>query len=293
MNLQVLGTPEWIDFSRQLLQNRWAMDLLRDLWRYRELSVKLASKDIKVRYKHPILGFLWALLVPTSMILILTFIFSVLLKVPNEGVPFVVYISTAMFPWTFFQLALGSSVTSVVDSGSLIKKVYFPRELIPLSIVLANLVNFVLSLALLVLALRFFDIAWSWRLILLPAIIVLHLTLTAGLALLVSALQVEFRDMKYIVEIGLVLWFYLVPVFYPLTIFQLYPPPVVLLYLMNPMVGIVTFYRWALLPGYTTLLPIFISWTGLMGYTVIVSIAILMLGASVFRRRQSVFADWV
>ncbi len=270
------------------------MSLPRDLWRYRELVVKLASKDIKVRYKHPILGFLWALLVPISMILIFTFIFSILLKgTPLQGVPFVVYISTAMFPWTFFQLAIGSSVTSVVDSGSLIKKIYFPRELIPLSIVLANLVNFVLSLVLLVLFLRFFDIAWSWRLLTLPIIILLHLTLTSGLALLVSALHVEYRDVKYIVEIGLVLWFYLVPAFYPISLLEQYPHPVLWLYCMNPMVGIVTLYRWALLPGYNDLLPHSISGSIVILYTLGTSFAILLIGIKVFRRRQKVFADWI
>ncbi len=269
------------------------MTLLNDLWRYRELAVKLASKDIKVRYKHPILGFLWALLVPISMILIFSFIFSVLLKAPNDGVPFVAYISTAIFPWTFFQLAIGNSVTCVVDSGSLIKKVYFPRELIPVSIVLANLVNFVLSLILLILALRFLHIGWSWHLMALPFIIFLHLMLTTGLALWVSALQVEFRDMKYMVEIALVLWFYLVPVFYPISIIQHYSLPVVFLYLMNPMVGMVTFYRWALLPGYTSLLPDSIPWIGFVTYTFIASIVILMIGVRVFKKRQSVFADLV
>lgn len=269
------------------------MLLLKHLWRYRELAIKLASKDIKVRYKHPILGFLWALLVPSCMILILTFIFSVFLKIPNEGVPFAAYISTAIFPWTFFQLAIGNSVTCVVDSGSLIKKVYFPRELIPFSVVLANLVNFLLSLILLILFLCFLGSGWSWRLALLPIVILVHLALTTGLALLVSALQVEFRDIKYIVEIGLVLWFYLIPIFYPISILEQYPLPATLLYFMNPMVGIVTFYRWAMLPGYSALLPGSISWTTLIGYTLMVSAATLAIGARVFRKRQRVFADWV
>lgn len=269
------------------------MTLLATLWQYRDLVIKLASKDIKVRYKHPILGFLWALLVPVSMILIFTFIFSVLLKAPFQEVPFAAYISTAMFPWTFFQLAIGNSVTSVVDSGSLIKKVYFPRELIPISIVLANLVNFVLSLVLLVLFLGFFDVSLSWRLVVLPLVILLHLTLTLGLALLVSALHVEFRDMKYIVEIGLLLWFYLVPVFYPISILEQYSPAVLLFYCMNPMVGIIASYRWALLPSYGNLLPNSVSCSGLIVYTVVISLGILLFGMRVFKKRQGIFADWI
>ena len=267
--------------------------MFNDLWRYRELAIKLASKEIKVRYKHPVLGFLWALLVPISMISIFSFIFSVLLKIHNEGVSFVAYISCAMFPWTFFQLAIGSSVTCMVESGSLIKKVYFPRELIPISVVLANLVNFVFSMILLVLFLSFLGGVWSWRLGVLPVVILLHLILTLGLALLVSALHVEFRDMKYIVEILLVLWFYLVPVFYPISLIEHYPFPVIFLYFMNPMVGIVSLYRWTLLPQYNGLLPDQISWIALVAYTIAVSIAILILGTKLFRRRQTVFADLI
>ena len=269
------------------------MSLLRDLWQYRELAVKLASKDIKVRYKHPILGFLWALLVPTSMILIFTLIFSVFLKIPNDGVSFVAYVSTAMFPWTFFQLAVGTSTTSVVDSGSLIKKVYFPRELIPVSIVLANLVNFLLSLILLILFLRFLGVEWSWRLWALQLVIGLQVLLTVGMALLVSALHVQFRDMKYIVEIGLVLWFYLAPVFYPISVLNQYAPSATLLYFMNPMVGVITFYRWALLPEYDPLLPETISWGMLITYTIGVTLGILIVGVKTFRKRQRVFADWI
>ena len=266
---------------------------LKDLWQYRELVIKLASKDIKVRYKHPILGFLWALIVPSSMILIFSFIFSVFLKIPNEGIPFAAYVSTAIFPWTFFQLAIANSVTCVVDSGSLIKKIYFPRELIPYSVVLANLVNFLLSLILLIFFLRFLGVVWSWRLVVLPAVILVHLALTVGLALLISALQVEFRDIKYIVEIGFVLWFYLVPIFYPVSVVQQYSPSVIFLYFMNPMVGIVTLYRWALIPGYSGLLPSSVPWAGLISYTLIVSLAIWVIGGRVFRKRQRVFADWV
>lgn len=271
-----------------------AMSLLIALWQHRDLIRKLASKDIKVRYKHPILGLLWALLVPTAMILVFWFIFSILLESPVQKIPFAIYIATAIFPWTFFQLAVGNSVTSVVESGSLIKKVYFPRELIPLSVVLANLVNFAFSMILLVLFLGFFDIGWSWRLWFLPGVILIHLILTAGLALLVSALQVEFRDVKYIVEIGLVLWFYLVPVFYPISLMERYSPLVLSLYCMNPMVGIVFLYRWVLLPGYGGgLLPGVISTPALVFYTVVTSLMALAVGWIAFERRQRNFADWI
>ncbi len=269
------------------------MTLLATLWQYRDLALKLASKEIKVRYKHPILGLLWALIVPFSLILIFNFIFSAFLKVSDEEISFVAYISAAMFPWTFFQLTVGNSTTCIVDSGSLIKKVYFPREIIPVSIVLANLFNFLFSLLILIFFLRFLSIHWSWRLIILPLIISLQFLLSLGVALLVSALHVEFRDMKYIVEIALTLLFYLVPVFYSFSILEQYSPVVTFLYMMNPMVGIVSFYRWALLPGYAFVLPGGISWGLLMGYTVSICIAIFILGQRVFRRRQMTFADWV
>ncbi|MBI1976738.1 MAG: ABC transporter permease [Candidatus Omnitrophica bacterium] len=269
------------------------MQLLAALWQYRDLIYKLASKDIKVRYKHPLLGFLWALLVPTAMIGVFWFIFSVLLESPVQKIPFAVYIATAMFPWMFFQLAVGNSVTCVVDSGSLIKKVYFPRELIPFSVIGANLINFVLSMALLVLFLGFFGIEWSWRLVILPLVILVHLVLTAGLALLVSALQVEFRDVKYIVEIGLVLWFYLVPVFYPISLMEQYSSVVLSLYCLNPMVGIVFLYRWALLPGYGGFLPEAVSVFALTFYTVVTSFLMLAVGLMVFQKRQRNFADWI
>lgn len=264
---------------------------LAELTRHGDLLFWLATKEIKVRYKLSILGFLWALLVPLLLSLILWLVFTYVMPIPTGRSPFFLFLITGMFPWNFFAQSVSSATMSVLEAGSLIKKATFPRAIIPLSIVAANLFNFLLTLLVVLGIILVSSVAltrWIW---LLPLAIGLHLLLTTGVALLVAGLQVRYRDVKYLTEVGLMLWFYFTPVFYPLelvahakTVFQS-------LYLLNPMVYMVELYRIALLgasSGATWISPPFS-----VGMATASSLAIFLAGVAIFRRHEPTFADWV
>jgi len=264
---------------------------LRELVRHRDLLFWLAAKEIKVRYKSPVLGVLWALLVPLLVSLILWVIFTWVMPVPKMRYPFFLFLIVAMFPWSFFSQSVSAAVMSVLEAGPLIKKHAFPRALIPLSVVAAHLFNFVVALAV-VLGILFASglpvSRWVW---LLPVVIGLHVALTTGVALLVAGLQVRYRDVKYLTEVGLVLWFYLTPIFYPLELVLHAPPVLGFLYLLNPLVWVVELYRIALLGGSSG--PMFLAGPLAVGTAAVVSVGICTVGLSIFRRYEPTFADWV
>jgi ABC-type polysaccharide/polyol phosphate export permease len=191
---------------------------IRDLLRYRHLIWDLAIKDIKIKYRNPILGSLWAIIVPLIMVLLFKFIFSDIMKAKIENYPFFIYLMTAVFPWSYFASSINGAVESIISNRELIKKIYFPRQIIPVSVVLASLINFLPSLIVMLLFLFFFKMQFTILLFLIPIIILLQTILTIGCALIVSSLQVVLRDVKYIVEIILMVLLYLSPVFYPLTL---------------------------------------------------------------------------
>lgn len=208
----------------------------RTLTRQRlELLAILAGKELKVRYKTTLLGFLWSFLVPFSLMLVFLMVFRFLMHLDISPT----FLLTGLFPWTFFAFSISTVVASFTGNGDLIKKVRFPRELLPASVVLANLFNFVLSMLILLL----FDIRWTPWLLLVPAVIVLQFLFTLGLALVVAAANVYYRDVKYLVEIGLNLWFYLTPIFYPLDLVQSKGKTLLYLFLLNPMTGLTVMYR--------------------------------------------------
>ncbi|MEA3255402.1 MAG: ABC transporter permease, partial [Candidatus Altiarchaeota archaeon] len=176
---------------------------IRNLIEHRELLFYLSMKDFKVRYKSAVLGFLWALLMPLSMMVIFTIVFSFIVRIPVENYP--VFLLAGLIPWTFLNMSLSTAINSFVDNGNLIKKVKFPRELVPISVVLANLVNFLLSLIVLFLFILLFNIKLTTAIILLPFIIVIQLIFIAGISLILSSLNVQYRDVRYITEVVLML----------------------------------------------------------------------------------------
>ena len=264
---------------------------LIELARHKDLLFWLAVKEIKVRYKLPLLGFLWALLVPLALSTILWLIFTYLMPISMAPYPFFVFLLTGMFPWNCFAQSVSNSTMSVLDAGSLIRKTTFPRVLIPLSIVAANLFNFLLALGVVVAIIMLSGLplsGWMW---LLPVAIGLHVVLTIGVALLVAGLQVRYRDVKYLTEIGLLLWFYLTPIFYPLGLIARFPPVLRWLYLLNPFVAVVELYRLALLgttSGAAVMAP-----AAALGLAAACSLGMLVIGFAVFRRQEPAFADWV
>ena len=222
---------------------------LANLFRYRDLLFWLAVKEIRVRYKSPLLGLLWSLLVPLAISAVLFVVFTYLLPVAKVRVPFFLFLIVAMFPWNFFSSCVSSATTCVLEAGPLIKKSPFPRALIPLSIVAANVVNFLFALVVVlatIIVMRLPLTGWVWSL---PLLIGLEVLLTIGVVLLVAGLQVRYRDVKYLVELGLLVWFYLTPIFYSLQALRGSPALVHSLYFLNPFVYLVEGFRLALLGG--------------------------------------------
>jgi ABC-2 type transport system permease protein len=254
---------------------------LRRFYEFRELVMNLAKKDFKVRYKSATLGFLWALLNPLLLMAILSIVFSLIMKIQVEKYP--VFLLTALIPWTCFSLSVTNSTTAITDNGNLIKKVFFPREIIPAAVNLANLFNFLLSLVVLFVFLLVFRVALTPTVFLLPFVILIQLTFTVGLSLITSCLHVYYRDVKYLMEALLVFWFYATPIFYPLS---MVPERIMKIYMLNPMASIVTMYRNILLEGCFPDPAVLACGLGS-------SLVVLVIGFHVFRKLEPNFADVV
>ncbi|HNW93141.1 MAG TPA: ABC transporter permease [bacterium] len=248
-------------------------------WHQRwELLVTLAFKELKVRYKSSWLGFLWSLVVPLSLMGVFIVIFRYVMRFDITPT----FLLAALFPWTFFSLTISSVTGCFVDNGNLIKKVVFPRELLFASVVMANFINFCLSM----LVLLCFDIRWSWHLLAVPLVMLLQLIFTTGLALVVAAAQVYCRDTRYLVEIALLLWFYLTPVFYSLDLVQNISKRLLYLFLLNPLAGLTVMYRDLIIHG-------MFSSRELITFTAAVCLAFGLGGWLIFRRMRYNLADHV
>jgi ABC-2 type transport system permease protein len=272
---------------------RQIIDRIKVVVSHRELLLRLAIKDQKTRYRSQFLGFLWAFLLPLFMMLIYGLVFSVIMKVRIENYPFLVYIVTAIFPWSFFQGSVSSATTCISEYGDLFKKVRFPRELIPLSIVIANLISFLFNLIVLVIFLASFKIRFTVSIFFLPLVVILHVILTIGVALTTASLQVRYRDLKYILELTLQALFFLTPVFYPLSMVADNLPGLLNTYLLNPFVGIVNLYRACLLGNYLQSLPGEVNPFNTLIIPVLSSISFLILGFWIFRRQEPAFSDYL
>lgn len=264
----------------------WASLKLGELWEYRELLYFLAWRDIKIRYKQTALGLAWAVLQPFLTMLIFAIFFGKLAKMPSDNVPYPLFAFAALVPWTFFSNGLTQSSNSLVGSANLIKKVYFPRLVVPLSVVLGGLPDFALSFLLLLGMMAYYGIypqlaIFVW----LPLLLMLALVTALGCGLWLSALNVKYRDVRYIVGFLTQIWMFATPVVYPASLLS---GRWQLVYSLNPMVGVVEGFRWALLrtetaPGLG--LSILISTT--------TALLILVTGTFYFRRMEKTFADIV
>jgi ABC-type polysaccharide/polyol phosphate export permease len=206
--------------------------------RYRDLIMALAAKEVKIKYKSAVLGWLWSLLHPVLLMIVFSVVFTFLMPMRIEHFP--AFLLCALLPWFFFSFSLQQAVTSVVDNAGLIKKTYFPYEVIPLSVVAAQLFNFLISLGVLALFLIFNGVPPTLYWCLLPMVIAAQLLFVAGLCLFVSAAHVMFRDVKYVVELLLLVWFYLTPIFYPI---EVVPGRFQWLLYYNPLTLFVVMYR--------------------------------------------------
>jgi ABC-type polysaccharide/polyol phosphate export permease len=266
---------------------------IKTLIQYRHLVCDLAIKDIEVRYRSPVLGFLWAIIIPFVTVYIFNLVFSVILKIEVESYPFALYLMTAVFPWAYFSSSVSAATESMVTNGELIKKTYFPRHIIPVSVVLANLLNFFPAVIAMLICMYFFGAKQSFLILLLPLIILLQTFLTIGLALMLSSFQVIFRDTKYAVELGMIVWFYLCPVFYSLTLVADISTRFFEIYKLNPFVGLLILYRSVLLDGYAKSLAPSVNIFFLTVWTIAVCLGTFFLGFFVFKKYESRFADLV
>ncbi|MFP4082406.1 MAG: ABC transporter permease [Candidatus Aminicenantes bacterium] len=231
---------------------------LQEIYKFKNLVYNLVARDLKVKYKGSILGFFWSLLNPLVMLIVYTIAFKYIIKIRVENFP--IFFLCAFLPWTFLSLSLSMSVSSIKDNANLVKKVYFPREILPLSIVLSNLVQFLLTFLILIPALLIFKVKLGLPLVLLPLLIVFQLAFTLGLAYILSALNVFFSDIRHLLEIFLQIWFWLTPIIYPVSFV---PERFQSLYRLNPMVSFVEAYRDSLLynrwPSQYELLALFVA----------------------------------
>jgi len=253
-----------------------------ELVQYRELVRNLVIRDIKLRYRNSVLGFIWCLGNPLLMMAVFTVVFTILMPTNIPNYP--VFILCALLPWNYFNTSIMGAIDSIVGNAHLIKKVYFPREVLPLSIVLANLVNFLLALIVLfamLFALRVHLTPWA---LYLPLIIIIQTIFTLGLALIFATLNVFYRDTKIIMEVGMLAWFFLTPIFYRIE--DLVPQYARLMYWVNPMASFISWYRIVLYHG-TSMEP------GFIFRTFVTSVIALVVGYLVFTRYSSVFGEEV
>lgn len=260
----------------------WAPLRLGELWAYRELLYFLTWRDVKVRYKQTALGAAWAVIQPVATMVAFSIFFGQLARVPSDGLPYPVFSYTALLPWGFFAHALGQASNSLVGSANLISKVYFPRLVIPLSSVFAGVVDFGIAFLVLLGLLVWFGVAPGPAVLLLPLFLLLALVAALGVGLWLSALNVRYRDVRYVVPFLTQLWLLVTPVAYPSSLLA---EPWRTLYALNPMVGVVEGFRWALLgsapPG------------PMLAVSTLATLGLACSGAFYFRRMERTYADLV
>jgi lipopolysaccharide transport system permease protein len=265
----------------------WSSLGLHDIWTYRELLYFLIWRDVKIRYKQTVLGASWAILQPLLTMVVFTIFFGGLAKVGSDGLPYPIFSFAGLLPWTFFAQGLGQSSNSVVGSSGLITKVYFPRLVIPISSVLGGLVDFAVAFVVLIGMMAYYGIWPGMAVLWLPLLLLLATGASLGIGLWLSALSVEYRDVRFVVPFFVQLWLFVTPVIYPASkvvekLDQLGLPT--WLYGLNPMAGVVEGFRWALLGTGTLHASVLVA-------SSLVASLLLVSGAFYFRRMERGFAD--
>jgi lipopolysaccharide transport system permease protein len=261
----------------------WVSLNLRDLWQYRELLYFLTWRDIKVRYKQTVLGAAWAIIQPFFTMVVFSLFFGRLARVPSDGIPYPVFSYAALVPWTFFANGLSQSSSSLVASANLIRKVYFPRLVVPISAVMSGAVDFALASAVLLGMMLYYGIVLTAAVVWLPLLLLLALVTSLGVGLWLTAMNVQFRDVRYTVPFLVQAWMFATPIAYPSSLLD---EPWRTLYGINPMAGVVEGFRWALLGTETAPGPIVLV-------SALVALGLLVSGAYYFRRMEKTFADVV
>ena len=254
---------------------------LAELWDYRELLFLLAWRDATVRYKQSIVGIGWALIQPVMMMLIFTLVFGRFAKLPSEGVPYTVFTLCALLPWNYFSRSLSDSSNSLVGSSNLITKIYFPRLILPISRIFSGLIDFGITFVMLIGLLVYYRIAPSAAVVTLPLFMLLTMLTSLAVGLWLTALNVKYRDVGFVVPFVIQFWMYASPVAYSSSIIPKRLQP---LYALNPMVSVVDGFRWALLgknpPNFTSMFA-----------SLAIVVMLLVFGVYYFRRMERTFAD--
>jgi homopolymeric O-antigen transport system permease protein len=280
---EMKGSPPPLPVTFIQPSTGWVPLGMGDLWRYRELLYFLILRDLKLRYRQTILGAAWAIIQPLLTMVVFAVFFGRLARMPSDGVPYSLFAYAALVPWTFFAHALTQASNSLVGSASLITKVYFPRLIVPLASVLSGIVDFLLSFAVLLILLAWYGVGLSLKLFCIPLLILLVIVTALAVALWLSALNVEYRDIRYTVPFLTQFWLFATPVAYPSSLLS---EPWRTIYGLNPMVGVVEGFRWALLNSGSAPGP-------MIAVSTVASLTLLVGGAYYFRRLERTFADRV
>jgi len=255
---------------------------LRSLYRHRELLLLWTMRELSVRYKQSVLGVGWAIAQPLALMLVFS-LFSLLLSLPSDGVPYPIFAYTALLAWTLLSSSVSLAIPTMVNNFNLVTKIYFPREILPLASVAASLVDFGVASLLLLLALVYFQIPITLTLLWVPAILALQLVVILGIVLPACALNVFYRDIRFIVPLALQIWLYATPIIYPVS---LVPDSLRLVYAINPMVGIVDGYRRVILHGQPPSIE-YLATSALIG------VILVVFGYAYFKHSEEVFADLI
>ncbi len=261
----------------------WVTLGLRELWAYRELLYFFVWRDIKVRYKQTILGASWAIIQPFFTMIVFSIFFGRLAKVPSDGLPYPIFSYAALVPWSFFANGVSQASNTLVANSNMVKKIYFPRLAMPIASVLAGIVDFVLAFLVLLGMMLFYNVTPTINVLWLPLFLLLALTTSLGVSLWLAAMNVQFRDVRYVVPFIIQIWLFITPIAYSSTLLS---EPWHTIYGINPMAGVVEGFRWALLGTATA--P-----GAIVAVSAIVSLVILISGAFYFRRIEKTFADVV
>jgi len=261
----------------------WVPVDFKEIWNYRELLYFLTKRDIKVRYKQTVLGGLWAVIQPAFTMLVFTLFFGRLAKMPSDGLPYPIFVYAALLPWTYFANAVSASGNSLVGSANLITKVYFPRIVVPASAALAGLLDFFIALFVLGALMIYYQFVPGWGILLFPFLVALTFLCAVGVGLWLSALNVQYRDIRYAIPFLIQVWLFVSPVIYPMSLVK---GNYQWLLALNPMGGVIHAYRASLL-GHQP-----IDWS-LLALSALIILALFLGGLYYFRRMEKVFADVV
>ncbi len=283
MTPELAASPssEHVRFT-EIRSSRGLFDIdLKSVWEFRDLLTNLIIRDLKVLYRQAALGAAWAVLQPVFAVFIFTVVFGHFARMPSDGVPYAVFAFSAVLPWNYFAEAVRKSSNGLVQDGELVRKVYFPRLVMPLASVIAPLVDMAIAFVVFLIVMLFYGVMPTWRIIAIPPLVVLTAGLALGVGLWLGPINVRFRDVKHTVPFLLQIWMYASPVIYPLSII---PENVRGLYSLNPMVGIIEGFRWALLGTESPDLKA-------LGIGIVFTLLLLASGLVFFKRMERFFAD--